>query len=119
MGEQAVPVELEVDGLDPRCRHYLATFGGEAVGAARVLPQGARAKIQRVAVSRAARGKGVGGAILRRILDDLAAEPEVAEAYLEAQTHALAFYEALGFVAEGEEFPDAGIPHRAMRKRLR
>ncbi|MCL5776622.1 GNAT family N-acetyltransferase [Limibaculum sp. FT325] len=117
--EQSVPRELELDGRDVECRHYLATLGDQPVGAARVLQQGDRAKIQRVAVLSAARGRGVGAALMRRILDDLAAEPGMAEAWLESQTHALAFYEALGFVAEGEEFLDAGIPHQAMRKRLR
>jgi len=29
-----------------------------------------------------------------------------------------AFYERLGFVAEGAEFDDAGIPHYLMRRRL-
>ncbi|MEC8902256.1 MAG: GNAT family N-acetyltransferase, partial [Pseudomonadota bacterium] len=28
--------------------------------------------------------------------------------------HALAFYERLGFVAHGDVFMDAGIPHREM-----
>jgi ElaA protein len=37
-----------------------------------------------------------------------------ARAKLGAQTHALGFYEALGFVAFGPEFLDAGMPHREM-----
>ena len=37
------------------------------------------------------------------------------EARLAAQTHALGFYEALGFEAFGPEFMDAGIPHRDMK----
>jgi predicted GNAT family N-acyltransferase len=37
---------------------------------------------------------------------------------LASQVHALAFYRAHGFVEEGEEFPDAGIPHRTMRRLL-
>ena len=35
-------------------------------------------------------------------------------AKLSAQTHALPFYEKLGFAAYGPEYPDAGIPHRDM-----
>ena len=31
-----------------------------------------------------------------------------------AQTHALRFYERLGFAAVGEEYDDAGIAHRTM-----
>ena len=37
---------------------------------------------------------------------------------LEAQTHALGFYERLGYEAYGEEFLDAGIGHLAMRRKL-
>ena len=34
---------------------------------------------------------------------------------LNAQVHAIGFYERHGFAAEGAEFMDAGIPHRTMR----
>ena len=40
------------------------------------------------------------------------------EAVLDSQTYAIPFYERLGFVAEGEEFDDAGIPHFLMRRGL-
>ena len=35
-------------------------------------------------------------------------------AVLNAQTHAIGFYEGHGFVAKGDEFDDAGIPHVRM-----
>jgi predicted GNAT family N-acyltransferase len=34
---------------------------------------------------------------------------------LGAQTHALSFYEGLGFTACSDEYLDAGIPHRDMQ----
>jgi predicted GNAT family N-acyltransferase len=37
---------------------------------------------------------------------------------LNAQTHALGFYQRHGFVAEGGVFLDAGIEHRRMRRVL-
>jgi predicted GNAT family N-acyltransferase len=40
------------------------------------------------------------------------------EVLLAAQDSAIAFYERLGYVAEGPEFLDAGIVHRWMRKPL-
>ena len=40
--------------------------------------------------------------------------PGVTKVKLGAQTHALGFYERLGFTAYGPEFDDAGIPHREM-----
>jgi predicted GNAT family N-acyltransferase len=42
----------------------------------------------------------------------------VTEAYLGAQVHAVGFYEKLGFEVEGEEFIDADVPHRHMRRAL-
>ncbi|MDV9201416.1 GNAT family N-acetyltransferase, partial [Streptomyces sp. Wh19] len=71
----------------------------------------------RLAVTREARGLGVGGALVRAI-EDAARELGLDAVDLHAQTHALGFYERLGYVAYGPEFPDAGIPHRAMRRAL-
>ncbi|MEO1460222.1 MAG: GNAT family N-acetyltransferase [Pseudomonadota bacterium] len=74
---------------------------------------GPGAKIQRVAVARRARGTGLGQALMRAMLAShalVAARP----VWLEAQVPALGFYERLGFVAEGPEFLDAGMPHRRM-----
>lgn len=115
--EQGVPEAEEIDGLDPICRHYLARLGGEPVGAARTKPLDAAVKAQRVAVLGAARGAGVGAALMRRILADAAAVGPATEVVLDSQTSAIAFYERLGFTAEGPEFLDAGIPHRFMRRR--
>nr|WP_285673206.1 GNAT family N-acetyltransferase [Limibaculum sp. NKW23] len=117
--EQRVPKALEIDGEDPSCRHWLVFLGGAPVATARVRLADGRAKIQRVAVAAEARGTGIGAALMQAILAELAADPAVSEAWLESQTHALAFYERLGFVAEGPEFLDAGLPHRRMRRALR
>jgi predicted GNAT family N-acyltransferase len=38
---------------------------------------------------------------------------------LSAQVHALGFYRAEGFEPEGALYDEAGIPHQAMRRRLR
>ena len=40
------------------------------------------------------------------------------EVYLHSQSHARDFYLRHGFVAEGEEYEEAGIPHIAMRASL-
>jgi ElaA protein len=118
VAEQRVPIELEIDEHDATARHWVARDEGEdgrVVGTARVVekPDGAW-KIGRVAVAASHRGKGVGAAIMRAILADARAEGAPG-ALLESQTHAMGFYERLGFAAEGPEFLDAGIPHRLMR----
>ncbi|EHJ93142.1 GNAT family N-acetyltransferase [Vreelandella boliviensis] len=108
--EQSVPLEEEWDGLDPECVHFLATLDGQPVGTARLLPD---AHIGRVAVLADARGTGI-GVLLMQAAIEAARYAGHAQVALSAQVHALAFYERLGFVAHGDEFLDAGIPHREM-----
>jgi ElaA protein len=116
--EQGVSTEEEVDGLDDSAIHLLAFDGVMPVGTARLLVKGEVGKIGRVCVLPAARGTGLGAALIRAALAELARVPGVREAHLGSQSHATGFYEKLGFAVEGEEFQDAGIPHRHMRRAL-
>ena len=111
--EQAVPEDLEVDGLDPEALHLLASFDGRPVGTARMLLKGDTGKIGRVCVLPELRGQGIGQALIRAAVEELRARG-LGRAKLGSQVHAIPFYEALGFVAEGPVFDDAGIPHRDM-----
>ena len=111
--EQNVPEALELDDLDATAVHLLATRDGRAIGTARLLIDGESAKIGRVALLPEARGTGAGAALMRAALDELRARG-VRTAKLGAQTHAIGFYEKLGFTAYGPEYDDAGIPHRDM-----
>ena len=123
VAEQGVPAELELDQHDPQCVHALARDeAGRAVGTARLLPgeaHGARmvAHVGRMAVVKEWRGRGIGGALLARLVE-AARERGDTEVALSAQTHALGFYRAHGFLEEGDEFLEAGIPHRTMRRTL-
>ena len=113
--EQRVPVEIEWDDQDETSVHAVAYApSGEAVATGRLLPDG---HIGRMAVLKEWRGKGVGGAILERLVR-VARERGDREIELFAQTHALEFYRRHGFVERGEIFEEAGIPHQAMRKEL-
>jgi predicted GNAT family N-acyltransferase len=116
--EQGVSETDEVDGLDGAAIHLLALAGETPVGTARLLLKGPVGKIGRVCVLPEARGTGLGAALIRVALEVLRDQQGVTEAYLGAQSHATGFYEKLGFAVEGEEFLDAGIPHRHMRRAL-
>ncbi len=128
--EQRVPQELEYDEYDDGAGtvHVLALRAdGEPLGTGRLLTGAAAVAknggdagvgaLGRLAVAKAARGLGVGAALVRAI-EDAAAERGLVAVDLHAQTHALGFYERLGYAVYGPEFPDAGIAHRAMRKTL-
>ncbi|MGH8686811.1 MAG: GNAT family N-acetyltransferase [Burkholderiales bacterium] len=112
--EQRVPAELEMDDRDAACLHALAFEDGYAVGTGRLLPDG---HIGRMAVLRQARSRGVGGAILLRLVEE-ARRRGMPRVVLSAQTHALGFYRRHGFAAVGPVFDEAGIPHQEMRLAL-
>ncbi len=116
--EQGVSEADEVDDLDEVAIHLLALDGEVPVGTARLLVKGHVGKIGRVCVVAKARGTGLGAGLIRAALDVLRDQPGVTEAYLGSQSHATEFYEKLGFAVEGDEFLDAGIPHRHMRRAL-
>ena len=62
----------------------------------------------------AARGKGVGSALLTALMEE-ARRRGHAYAVLSAQTHAREFYRRHGYSVHGDEYDDAGIPHVEMR----
>jgi predicted GNAT family N-acyltransferase len=108
--EQAVPIELEWDEFDPLCQHVVAEAAGRVIGTGRLLPDG---HIGRMAVLESWRGQGVGSALLESLMQ-IAGNRGIRRVKLNAQSRAVAFYLRHGFVAEGEEFIEAGIPHRSM-----
>ena len=114
--EQGVDESEEIDGLDPECRHYLARLAGEAVGTARTrfLANDGGVKIERVAVLKSLRGRGIGKAIMIRVLDDITVGPAVLNAQLQVER----FYARLGFVTKGDVFQEAGIDHVRMVKSI-
>jgi predicted GNAT family N-acyltransferase len=113
--EQGVPPELEFDSIDPLCVHAVASrSGGAVMGTGRLLPDG---HIGRVAVMREARGQGVGGVLLLRLMA-AARERGHREVELFSQVRAQRFYERFGFVVVGPQFDDVGIAHVPMRAAL-
>ncbi len=124
--EQGVDEAIEIDehDADPAvvtsCIHVLARLDGSAVATGRLLlgdgPEH-EAHIGRVAVLASQRGLGTGRAIMAA-LHDIARGLGYGEAALSAQSHAVGFYESLGYVAQGDEYFEAGIPHREMHIRF-
>ena len=115
IAEQAIPEDMEWDAFDATCPHAIAEdANGNAVGCGRLLPDG---HIGRLAVLRDWRGRGVGAALLVHLMD-MARSRGHARAILEAQTRAMPFYVRHGFAAAGDEYLEAGIPHRTMTRTL-
>lgn len=113
--EQGVPLELELDELDPLCHHVVARDAqGQPIGTGRLTPE---RKIGRMAVLAEWRGRGVGDALLAALIDH-ARRLGWHELKLHAQASALGFYARHGFLPYGERFVEAGIDHQSMRRLL-
>ncbi len=108
--EQKVPEEMEWDEYDVSSVHCLALVNGKAVGTGRLMNNG---QIGRMAVLKNYRGKGIGTAVLRFLIDQHQSRSNT-PITIHAQTHAIDFYKNLGFVINGDEFDEAGIPHYEM-----
>lgn len=126
--EQGVPAELELDDLDAAADHFLLYDDAAPVGTVRLVVEppgfagadpglGDVAHLGRLAVRKPARRAGAGARLVEAV-EARAHVRELRTIALAAQTPAIPFYERLGYVAEGAEFDDAGLPHRWMHKRL-
>lgn len=113
--EQNCPEELEWENEEESV-HFLATINGQPCGACRWRKTDKGYKLERFAVLKEFREQGVGRALIAEALSDL---PEDAHyIYLNSQLDALSLYAKFGFVAEGEQFEEAGIQHFRMVKKV-
>jgi ElaA protein len=98
----------DVDGRDllPTTRHlWFETADGITSD------PGGVSRIGRVVTAASARGQGLAASLM-----DAALAGATNEFVLDAQTYAQALYARFGFVPEGDEFLDDGIPHITMRR---
>ena len=112
--EQGIAEPDEWDDLDDQAIHLLAWQEARPVGTARILLSGDIGKIGRVCVLQDARGAGLGVGLIKAAVDKLRDCHGIMQAKLSSQVHAIGFYEKLGFTVIGQEYDDAGIPHRDM-----
>ena len=113
--EQGVPEALEWESWDGDCAWFVAEDAGNTiVGIGRLSPEG---RVGRMAVLPEWRGRGVGSALLVAALTEARGRGQ-RRVELSAQSRAVPFYERHGFSAIGDEYLDAGIPHRTMTLEL-
>ncbi|OZB11183.1 MAG: GNAT family N-acetyltransferase [Marinobacter sp. 34-60-7] len=113
--EQGVPPELEWDATDEIADHYLVVDANNTpLATARLFSAlEETATIGRMAVLPAARGKGIGEALIRHLLSECAGCYQSVQ--LSAQEYAIGFYQRCGFHVCSDRYDDAGIPHVDMR----
>ncbi|MSX01546.1 MAG: GNAT family N-acetyltransferase [Actinobacteria bacterium] len=115
--EQGVPLEEELDGLDPQAIHVIVLSDDRVVATCRLVSDGRLVKLGRMVVAADFRGRGIATRLLA-FCDQEAAALGATEVRLAAQCYVIALYEKSGYIAYGEVFPDAGIDHRWMSKQI-
>ena len=115
--EQECPPEEEFDGLDEESIHFIAYITGEPVGTSRYRTTDKGVKLERFAVLKEHRGKGVGKRLVQTAIVQIAATFEAGTLlYMHAQLDAMPLYARYGFEKVGDKFVEAGIEHFLMKK---
>lgn len=110
---QNVPKEMEIDEEDEKATHIIVLLGEKPVGCARIVMEGNRARLGRIAILDECRGKGYGKDLVKFLIK-FCLDKKVKEIYMHAQYYLNKFYSELGFVDRGEIFDEAGIKHIEM-----
>ncbi len=99
--------------FDEEATHYLLfNENNEAVATSRWRETEEGIKLERFAVLKDYRAKGLGRVILKYMLEDVIKLDK--HVYLYAQIEAVNFYQKNGFTARGDQFMEAGIKHVLM-----
>ena len=109
--EQECPPELEWEH-EEESHHFLALVNDLPAGACRWRQTDKGYKLERFAVLKEFRGKGVGQQLVKTVLSDLPGDADYV--YLHAQLSAVGLYEKFGFEKIGGQFEEAGIKHYKM-----
>lgn len=120
--EQEVPEDDDFDGLDNIARHAIVlTNEDKAIGTARfrVIERDGieKIKLERFAVLKPYRGRGIGLQLVKFILEQIEKDSRynhIKTIYLHAQLDAVSLYDRAGFEKEGDIFDESGILHYKM-----
>ena len=111
--EQGVPYEIEHDAYDFSATHILGEMDGEPFATGRIRAIGEYAKLERVAVRKAYRGKNLGHELTEFMIAG-AKERGFEKFKVHAQSYLTDFYRKHGFEIVGDMFKEANIDHYLM-----
>jgi predicted GNAT family N-acyltransferase len=116
--EQGISEDLVFDEHDTEALHMVVKDEERVIGTARVqFLADNPAKLERMAVLKRYRFKGIGKEMLL-FLDAVLKDKQVKQVIIHAQFEVVPFYKLCGFAELGLPFREAGIKHIKMRKRL-
>ena len=106
----------DLDDIDYRSIHFYIADGPLVIAYARLFADGPREwHVGRMLTTR--RRLGLGRAVMTAVIEE-ARQQGAQRLTMEAQTHAIGFYERMGFAVTSEVFEEAGMPHVKMEMQL-
>ena len=116
--EQGISEDLVFDEHDREALHMVVKDGERVIGSARVqFLTDNQAKLERMAVLKRYRRKGIGKEMLL-FLEAVWKDKQVQQVIIHAQLEVVPFYKLCGFDELGLPFSEAGIKHIEMRRQL-
>lgn len=116
--EQKFPPDSDIDELENESEHLVIYDGDQPLATARIYNSEPNTyRIERVAVLKSARKRGLG----KQLLDELEAhiqKTDTNKITLKSKGIATNFYKKYGYQAVGKEFLDYGYPHLEMVKAI-
>ena len=108
---------VDPDGVDYKSWHVFAMEDNRVCAYLRAFLDGEdTVKIGRVLTL--VHGKGTGTQLMKYAISELKAKTGCRKIIMDAQSHAISFYQRLGFTITSEEYLEEGIPHVDMEMNL-
>jgi len=111
INEQNVAPDIEYE-FEEEGHYYLLFYKEKPIATCRWRKTEKGIKLERFALLKEFRNKGLGSEILMAIMNDVKPMGEII--YLHSQVTAINYYKCAGFVEEGEHFWEAEIEHVKM-----
>lgn len=109
----------DIDGKDQKALHLLGIYDGKVVAYTRLFGPGYyfdNASIGRVVISKAYRDRKWGHSLIQASVDGIKKHFNTGNITISAQLYLKKFYESHGFIQDGNEYPEDGIPHIRMHR---
>lgn len=115
--EQGISESDEYDGTDEKFNSKIIVLydNEKPFATGRLIEMENKLFIGRLAILKQYRGLKYGKIIINKLIEKAKLEFNYKEIYIHAQSYAKPFYEKCGFIAFGEEFLEADIPHLHMK----
>ncbi len=110
-------VYQDIDNKDKKSLHLMAWHRDELTAYTRLVPPGVsfdEASIGRVITSLKYRGLGFGVDLMKKSIQHILESYATNTIRIGAQLYLKTFYEGFGFIVQGEEYLEDGIPHIEM-----